>query len=237
MENVPRLIDYQGGKVFRSFLRALRKAGYSVSRRTVFLPAYGLPQRRSRLVVMASLHGRIKLEKPTYSPGSYRTVEQTIGKLPPLAAGESDESDGLHRASRLSPINLKRIRASIPGGSWADWEEDLVATCHRSKAGRGYKSVYGRMKFDEPAPTITTQFFGFGNGRFGHPEQDRALSLREGATLQSFPSDYQFVPQGKRVQFKAVGRMIGNAVPVLLGEVIGRSIASHLASHGFVRDE
>lgn len=237
MENVPRLMDYRGGKIFRSFLASLRKAGYSVSRRIAFLPAYGLPQRRSRLVVMASLHGRIKLEKPTYSPENYQTVEQVIGKLSPLAAGETDKTDGLHRASRLSPMNLKRIRASVPGGSWADWDEELVAPCHRLKTGKGYRSVYGRMKFDEPAPTITTQFFGFGNGRFGHPEQDRALSLREGAILQSFPSDYQFVSQGKRVQFKAVGRMIGNAVPVLLGEVIGRSIASHLAQHGFVRDE
>lgn len=88
------------------------------------------------------------------------------------------------------------------------------------------------MKFDEPAPTITTQFYGFGNGRFGHPEQDWALSLREGATLQSFPKSYRFVPTGETIQFKKIGRMIGNAVPVLLGEIIGRSIGKHFSDHG-----
>ena len=107
-----------------------------------------------------------------------------------------------------------------------------MAPCHRSRSGRGYKSVYGRMRADEPSPTITTQFYGFGNGRFGHPQQDRALSLREGAILQSFPSYYRFGAPGERIQFKSIGRMIGNAVPVLLGQVIGRSIASHLSDQG-----
>jgi DNA (cytosine-5)-methyltransferase 1 len=84
------------------------------------------------------------------------------------------------------------------------------------------------MVWDEPAPTLTTQYYGFGNGRFGHPEQDRAISLREGAILQGFPKSYSFIPDGAAVHFKALGRMIGNAVPVTLGEVIGKSIAGHL---------
>ena len=98
-----------------------------------------------------------------------------------------------------------------------DWEEDLVAACHRVRTGKGYRSVYGRMTFDKQSPTIATLFFGIGNGRFGHPEQDRALPLREGAMLQSFPKDYQFLPRSERIQFKAIGRMIRNAVPVMLG--------------------
>ena len=85
------------------------------------------------------------------------------------------------------------------------------------------------MVWDEPAPTLTTQFYGFGNGRFGHPEQDRAISLREGAILQGFPKDYSFVPDGSPIHFKVLGRMIGNAVPVTLGKVIGHSILQHLA--------
>ena len=230
MENVPRLMDYRGGRVFRRLLDTLRIEGYTVDHRIVFLPSYGLPQRRSRLVVMASLHGTLELEEPTYTPDRYRTVEEAIGGLPGLAAGETDSRDGLHKASRLSQMNLRRIRASTPGGSWADWDDGLVTKCHRARSGRGYRSVYGRMRFDEPSPTITTQFFGFGNGRFGHPEQDRALSLREGAILQSFPADYRFVAPGERAEFKTIGRMIGNAVPVLLGRVIGRSIAAHLAA-------
>lgn len=235
MENVPRLIDYRGGEVFDAFVHSLRQAGYSVDHSVVFLPDYGLPQRRSRLVVMASLHGEIRIDGPTHTADRYLTVEQAIGELPALAAGETDKHDALHTASRLSATNLKRIRASRPGGSWTEWDEELVAPCHRIRSGRGYTSVYGRMRADEPSPTITTQFFGFGNGRFGHPEQDRALSLREGAILQSFPRDYRFSAPGEKIQFKAVGRMIGNAVPVLLGQVIGRSIASHLVDHGLVR--
>ena len=237
MENVPRLMDYRGGTLFCRLLEALRHAGYTVDHRIVFLPDYGLPQRRSRLVVMASLHGPVELEGPTYGPHCYRTVAQAIGELPHLAAGETDPRDALHTASRLSPMNLRRIKASEPGGSWTDWEEELVAPCHRMRSGRGYKSVYGRMRFNEPSPTITTQFFGFGNGRFGHPEQDRALSLREGAILQSFPRDYRFVAPGEKIQFKRIGRMIGNAVPVLLGQVIGRAIASHLSDHGLTRQD
>ncbi|MNC62216.1 putative BsuMI modification methylase subunit YdiO [compost metagenome] len=85
------------------------------------------------------------------------------------------------------------------------------------------------MSWNESAPTLTTQFYGFGNGRFGHPEQDRAISLREGAILQGFPADYSFVPEGEQIRFGALGRMIGNAVPVTLGKVIGRSILQHLA--------
>jgi DNA (cytosine-5)-methyltransferase 1 len=120
------------------------------------------------------------------------------------------------------------MAASKPGGTWRDWDEDLVAECHQVDTGRGYASVYGRMSWDEPSPTITTQFFGFGNGRFGHPDQDRALSLREGAMLQGFPQDYQFVDPGKPVQFKKIGRLIGNAVPVKLANAIAAAVREHL---------
>jgi DNA (cytosine-5)-methyltransferase 1 len=85
------------------------------------------------------------------------------------------------------------------------------------------------MEWDQPAPTLTTQFYGFGSGRFGHPEQDRALSLREGAILQGFPRRYCFVAEGKTIHFKALGRLIGNAVPVDLGQVIGESILEYVS--------
>ena len=87
------------------------------------------------------------------------------------------------------------------------------------------------MEWDKPSPTITTQFYGFGNGRFGHPEQDRGISLREGAILQSFPMRYQFVEPYGNYHFKRIGRMIGNAVPVRLGLAIGKTITKHLAQH------
>ena len=104
-----------------------------------------------------------------------------------LAAGEISAKDPLHRRRRLSDLNLRRIRHSTPGGTWRDWPPELVAECHKKKSGKTYPSVYGRMPWNEPSPTMTTQFFGFGNGRFGHPDQDRAISLREAAMLQSFP--------------------------------------------------
>ena len=148
--------------------------------------------------------------------------------LDALEAGGKYTNDPLHRACRLSSLNLKRIRASKAGGTWRDWPMRLRAKCHREESGQTYPSVYGRMEWDRPAPTITTQFFGFGNGRFGHPDQDRAITLREGAILQSFPEGYEFSPKGEPVQFSTLGRLIGNAVPVRLGEAIGNSIHRHL---------
>jgi DNA (cytosine-5)-methyltransferase 1 len=227
MENVPRLLDFRGGAVFSAFKDLLESCGYHVHFEIAYAPDYGVPQRRSRLVVLASRFGPITLVRPASKEQS-ATVLEAIGGLPALEAGGIDSSDPMHRSSRLSVRNLERIRASRPGGTWRDWDEELRADCHRNDTGKGYGSVYGRMSSDGPAPTITTQFFGFGNGRFGHPSQDRGLSLREGAILQSFPPSYAFTKPGEKVQFKKLGRMIGNAVPVLLGQAIARSIRRHL---------
>jgi DNA (cytosine-5)-methyltransferase 1 len=134
----------------------------------------------------------------------------------------------LHRASALSPRNLRRIRASKPGGTWRDWTDDLVADCHKAETGETYPGVYGRMVWDLPAPTVTTQCHGFGNGRFGHPEQNRAISLREAALLQTFPRRYRFVAPDDPITFHHLGKLIGNAVPVRLGRIIGRSILKHV---------
>ena len=98
------------------------------------------------------------------------------------------------------------------------------------ESGDTYPSVYGRMGWDVPGPTVTTQCYGYGNGRFGHPDQDRAISLREAAILQTFPRRYRFVAEKTPVRFVRLGRLIGNAVPVKLGEAIGRSFVAHLTS-------
>ncbi|ADP70739.1 DNA-cytosine methyltransferase [Rhodomicrobium vannielii ATCC 17100] len=227
MENVPRLLTFKEGAVFREFVDVLENADYHVIWKVLYGPDFGLAQTRSRLVLLASRRGPILLPTPTHKD-NYRTVMDEIGELPPLGHGESDDADPLHCASRLSDINVRRIAASKPGGTWREWGDDLVAACHKAETGRGYSSVYGRMKWEEPSPTITTQFFGFGNGRFGHPEQARALSLREGAMLQGFPRDYEFVRPGERIQFKAIGRLIGNAVPVKLAAAIARAVKKHL---------
>lgn len=225
MENVPQLADHP---VFKQLLKSL--SGYKKWWQVVECASIGVPQTRKRLVLLASRLGSTALELSQES-AQHTTVRQTIGLLSPLKAGERDPDDELHAASSLSPLNLSRIRASQPGGTWRDWPEELQASCHRKITGATYPSVYGRMEWDQPAPTITTQCFGYGNGRFGHPEQDRAISLREAAMLQTFPKTYSFAPSGASIKFNKMGRLIGNAVPVRLGEVIARSLVAHVQAH------
>jgi len=226
MENVPPLLKQQ---IFKDFVGDLHKAGYHVDFKVVDGREIGLPQRRQRLVLVASLLGPILIPDAAKPPA---TVRDTIAELPPLSAGSSDPYDPLHAAASLSELNLARIRHSKPGGTWRDWPSELISACHVRRTGATYPSVYGRMAWDAPAPTMTTQCYGFGNGRFGHPEQDRAISLREAAMIQSFPKDYAFIPDGARVNFNTLGRMIGNAVPVLLGEFIGEILVAHVKAFG-----
>lgn len=221
MENVPTI---QRHRVFGDFVEALRDAGYFVHHEIVDAADHGLPQRRRRTVLLASLDGALTLSAPSHE--FPQTVKGTIGELPSLDSGTYCLDDPLHIASNLSPLNLKRIRESKPGGTWRDWPEELRAPCHRKRTGASFESVYGRMEWDKPAPTLTTQFFRYGTGRFGHPEQDRALSLREGALLQGFPSSYQFVPEDTKPAITVVGRLIGNAVPLRLADAIGQAIAA-----------
>ena len=225
MENVPKLAHQ---KVFENFVKSLKELDYHVSFKIVNCADYGVAQQRNRLVLLASKFGPISFIAPTVSKYKYKTVRQVISKLPELGAGESNDKDPLHNSSGLSELNLARIRCSKPGRTWRDWPEELIADCHKRKTGKSFPSVYGRMEWDAPAPTMTTQFYGFGNGRFGHPEQDRAISLREGAIIQSFPKSYKFTPKGKPINRRTVGRLIGNAVPVKLGQAIGKSFMAHL---------
>lgn len=227
MENVP---DVTKHGVYRDFVANLESQGYRVWAKRVACIEYGLPQHRRRHVLLASKLGPIKLIEPTHI-GRPVTVSEVIGDLPRIAAGDCDPQDPMHRAATLTPINMRRILHSVEGGTWRDWPPELVAECHRRASGRTYPSVYGRMRRDEPSPTMTTLCYGFGNGRFGHYEQARALSLREAAILQSFPRDYEFM-RPEEITFKAVGRMIGNAVPVRLGEVIGESLMRHVEDYG-----
>ena len=224
MENVPALLKYKNGHLFEKFCAVLEDADYDLEWSVERCEQYGVPQRRRRLVVLAS---------KSYSLGQLRpdeyqlvSVRDAIGRLPEVRAGQSHPTDPLHVASGLTEINLRRIKASKPGGTWRDWPTDLRADCHRKPSGKTYPGVYARMTWDDPSPTLTTQCYGYGNGRFGHPEQDRAITLREAAILQSFPKDYEFIPPGEKPSFTEIGRWIGNAVPVKLAEAIGDAIAS-----------
>lgn len=230
MENVPQI---QETEVYTDFITRLTRLGYHVAAQVVYCPDYGISQTRRRFVLLASRLGDIALIPPTHNRNQV-TLDHVIQGLPPIAAGATDPNDPLHKASSLSARNIQRIQASLPGGTWRDWPEDLRCACHRKDSGQTYSSVYGRLRWDQIGPTITTQFYCYGTGRHGHPEQDRALSLREGALLQSFPAGYDFIDPDREFSFKDIARHIGNAVPVRLGEVIGQSIINHLGQHNIV---
>jgi DNA (cytosine-5)-methyltransferase 1 len=225
MENVTNLSNKQ---VFRDFVGQLKELEYNVKYQNVYCPDYGIPQKRRRLVLLASQFGGLDLIAPTHRKERYKTVRDAISHLEPIESGEISKKDKLHFTTKLTDINLQRIRASVPNGTWEDWDENLWLECHKKESGKTYKAVYGRMSWDEPAPTITTQFYNYGTGRFGHPEQDRALTIREASILQSFPPRYKFVDKNQDVLLKRIGTHIGNAVPVKLGLAIGKSILKHL---------
>ena len=166
---------------------------------------------------------------PPTSVKCRRTVRQALAEI--------RMDDPLHIYRSLSEKNQARIRQSKPGGSWRDWEPELVSPCHR-KERQDFPSPYGRMEWNKPAPTITTQFSFYSCGRFGHPKAHRPISIREGALLQGFPTDYKFIPKddNPREKMEALTRWIGNAVPSPLGNAaIGTSIVNHL--HAVIKEQ
>lgn len=221
MENVP---DLASKRIFRNFVRALQARRYSVDWKSVYCPPFGIPQHRRRLVLVASLIGQAHVPTGHLEPDQFKTVRDTIAILPRISAGNICPSDRLHKARSLSDKNLRRMRSSRPGGTWREWSRSLRAPCHRKRTGASYQSVYARMDWDTPSPTITTLAYNFGTGRFGHPSQDRAITLREAALLQSFPRKYRFVKGKEPVYFLRVGRLIGNAVPPRLAYFIGKEL-------------
>ncbi len=232
MENVSGLADVKKYPIFKTFIDTLEKNRYEYKYEIVNVSEYGVPQNRRRLVLLASKLGNIELIKRTHKDKKI-TVRDVISTLEPIRDGEISATDPLHRARKLSSLNLRRIKATPhDGGNSDSWSKDLVLECHRKKSGMTYSStVYGRMSWDKPAPTMTTQCIGLGNGRFGHPEQDRAISLREAAVFQTFPENYEFSDPQNPIITGHIAKFIGNAVPVRLGSVIGKSIKKHLSKN------
>ena len=229
MENVPELAE-RGKEVFASFVNTLERLDYEVDWKIVKCEEYGVPQFRRRLVLLASRLGELKVPEGKFlNESKWKTVRKTIGSLPELKSGEEYEGDRLHVAAKLSDLNLKRIKATKrDGGNRRDWPEELVLECHKKESGERYHSIYGRMWWDKPSPTMTTLCTGIGNGRFGHPEQHRSITLREAALLQSFPRSYEFWPKDVKLNRGAVSRMIGNAVPPKLAKALGKAILDHV---------
>ena len=230
VENVPGLQKLDAtSEPFGGFLRRLNNAGYEFEYRSITLAKYGIPQRRRRLVLVASRHSKIQLPQETHGPGtknvSYVTVRDAIGHLPEIKEGGTHPDVPNHRAASLSARNLKRIKATPEGGDHRNWKESLRLECH--KGFKGYTDVYGRMSWDAPAAALTTRCTSYSNGRFGHPEQNRAISVREAACLQTFPETFIF--EGG---LTSMARQIGNAVPVRLARLIGDKIIEHLRDVG-----
>lgn len=230
IENVPGMQTGTSSETpLDRFRQAIEKLGYSMVTVVVLSASFGVPQRRSRLIALASRVGDIDMPKPTHGPGTknprYATVKDWIGDLPPLTAGDQNQRIPNHRAAGLSALNLRRIRATPEGGGRESWPSELISSCH-SGGYTGHTDVYGRMSWNSPASGLTTRCISYSNGRFGHPSQDRAISVREAASLQTFPRDFVF--EGS---WESMGRQIGNAVPVLLAEVFGRHIINHLAAN------
>lgn len=219
MENVPGLAKHPA---FADFLDTLTRLRYHFKAAVVSCERYGVPQKRRRLVLVASRLGSISLPEPGTSPP---TVADWIHDLPAVGDGDTCPDDPAHAAPPLSPRNRERIMQSKPGGSWTDWDDRLVNECHRKAH---YPAPYGRMRWDDLAPTITTQFCYYSTGRFGHPEQHRALSVREGALLQTFPPDYVLVDPENPAPIHDLARHVGNAVPVKLGAAIGSAFVESL---------
>lgn len=221
MENVTGIAGKRGKTILEQLLDELKSIGYEVHINLLDAQDYGVPQRRKRYIIVGErtdMGIHFEYPKPT---GGHRTVEDVIGSLPePPLDGSDYPGMPLHRRDKLSDLNLKRIKALKQGQGRAFLPDELLADCHKIDSSIiGYRNVYGRMEWNDVAPTITARFDSFTRGQFGHPEQDRSISLREGALLQTFPVDFKFI--GNKVD---IARQIGNAVPPVLAEQIGRSI-------------
>lgn len=218
IENVPG-IENKIGSPLQKFKKFLTENSYYFDDNRLNAKNYGVPQNRLRYILIASrLNNDFSLEY--IEKTKEINVQEAIGdynKFPPIPPSHVDSSDYQHSTAILSELNLLRLRNTPHnGGDKRDWPEYLLP--NSSKDTSGHYDVYGRMRWDKPSPTITTKFRSLSNGRFGHPEQDRAISLREGATLQSFNPEYVFHSNSQM----QIAKMIGNAVPPKLAESVGK---------------
>jgi len=222
LENVPQIANGKKNSVLKEFCTALRKAGYSFAHGNVDAKDFGVPQTRRRMVLIGVRNRRKQLQLPIRNRCKRQTVRDTIRSLPPVKPGKKAPRRPLHRAAKLSQENMARLRATPhDGGDSRQWPESLRLPCHVES--NGFYDVYGRMRWDSPAPTLTTRCNSLSNGRFGHPTQNRAITLLEAALLQTFPRRHRF--QGNQ---NAIARQIGNAVPPKLAAGLAKGLLKQL---------
>ncbi len=230
-ENVRGITLGQNRRFLKDFMAHMKRLGYYLDFRVLDSAYYGVPQHRLRFILVGSRELPPSLPEETHSnPRSdnekprWKTVRDAIADLPPLEAGQRDENIALHEAAAHSE-NALRIICSIPanGGGRKSLPKKLWLPCHRRLAKRkqrGAESIYGRMRWDEPSPTITTRSHIPSCGRFVHPSQNRGITLREAARLQNIPDDFKIRARAK----DQAAIWIGNAMPLALAEALGREI-------------
>lgn len=223
-ENVPGLTSEVNKNILNKLKNGLGKFGYRLGMPLRIDAAdYGVPQRRLRCVMFASRQDTMPVMPAPYTPAALRiTVERAIGDLAPLSSGERFAPDPLHFARVHLPIAQQRMKY-IPkdGGSRFSLPPELELPCHRGHTG--HPDVYGRMKWQAVAPTLTTGCTDITRGRFMHPRDDRAITLREAARLQTLPDFYAFCGSPRDI-----ARQIGNAVPVNLAKAVGDAVLASL---------
>lgn len=222
LENVPGIEGKRGHSILHNALAKVEEEGYFIHEKILDAQDFGVPQRRKRVVIVGERKDHeIALFKYPQPSHSRTTVRDTIASLPePPENGKDHPEFSLHRRDRLSAKNIARLQALKPGQGRDFLPPELLADCHKVSSNIiGHRNVYGRMAWDDVSPTITARFDSFTRGMFGHPEQNRSISLREGAMLQTFPIDFMFV--GNKVD---IARQIGNAVPVKMAKAIGLQI-------------
>ena len=212
MENVPGLMNRKGKKIFHGFLEILNKEKFSYDYRVLNMMNYEVPQRRRRLVLIASKHSEVKIP---YGSGKIMKLKNVLMKYPAIEAGQKIESIPNHESRNLSDLNIRRLNLTKKnGGSRKDLPKKFILECHKKHKGHG--DVYGRMSFDNVSPTLTCKCTCLSNGRFGHPTQNRAISVREAAAIQTFEDDYEFFGN-----MSENTKWVGNAVPVKFAKVFG----------------
>lgn len=227
IENVPGLQNVNKGDVFKKFISKIKSEGYNFKYEIVNFADYGIPQNRQRLILIATKKGEVDFpqvthgNKPKLKP--YKTVREAIANLPPLKAGMKSDLNA-HFARLITDKNMIRVKSTPKnGGDRSSWPKHLVLDCH--KKSNGHKDVYGRMFWDKPSPALTCKCTSISNGRYGHPDQDRAITPREAACIQTFPRSFKFYGG-----MDMMSRHIGNAVPVQLAKVFGKQFIKHAST-------
>lgn len=225
VENVPGISSKKESPMAR-FIEEIKSFGYNVTYGIADMSLYGIPQKRRRFTLLASRITEVFFPKPTNKRKTVRDVIGVNNGFPKIEAGTRDKTKFLHTAAGLIKKNIERLQLTEEnGGNRSNWQnkEFYKLPCYVSKDEKFY-DTYGRMWWDRPSPTITTKFFSISNGRFAHPVENRGISLREGASLQTFPKGYEFVGES----ISSIAKMIGNAVPPKFGEIIGKQVINSI---------